>query len=144
MYKLIRSGLNLKKVLNNSCGKNWVLSIRAEVDGAEENNLNPEKVDPNIFVFQINIWNEDAGDMFVDVADVHDLNLLPLEKDVTLPLEHPVEDHIPYYRKSEVTLDCYTADEAEEIWEKVKQRVRALVRESEAAKRLEKKEEYRA
>lgn len=136
MYTLTRSGLDLKKVPNNSCGKNWVLSIKAAVD--------EEGYDPNIFVYQVNIWNDAAGDMFVDVADVHDLNFLPLGKDIMLDREHPVEDHVPYYRTDEVTLDCYTADEARMIWEKVKQRVRALVREKRASEKLIEKEEYHA
>lgn len=136
MYRLIRSGLNVKKTLPNSCNKNWVLSVKAEADDGE--------ADPNIFVYQANIWNEEAGDIFVDVADVHDLNFLPLEKDVTLDREHPVENHVPYYRKDEVTLDCYTADEAGEIWEKLKQRVRMLVREFRIARELVEKEVYRA
>ena len=136
MYKLIRSGLDPKLMPTRRCRKNWVLDIQVEAD--------EEGADPNILVFQKNADNPDAGDMFVDVADVHDMNFLPVDAPVELPDEHPVEDYVPFYRKSKVTLDCYTADEAEAIWKKIQGRTKRLVYEYKAARALIEKEEVRA
>lgn len=136
MYKLVRSGLKAIDAPQNACGRNWTLDIKVEVD--------EEGIDPNILVFQRNVYHDDAGDPFVDVADVHDLNFLPIGKCWDMEDEHPVEDHVPYYRLDHVTFDCYTADEAEEIWGKITGRVRKLVKEYNAARDLEEKEVFHA
>lgn len=134
MYKLTRSEIRPKDLPNNSTRKVWTISIRVEAD--------EEGADPNILVFQKNTWNAKVGDPFVDVASVHDLSFLPTSAEVMeVPGEHPVEDSVPYYRRNEVTLDCYTADEAEIEWLKINGRVRWLVKELRASCRLSKKEE---
>lgn len=125
-----------KEIPAEVCGKNWVLDIKVEAD--------EEGADPNILVYQRNVNNSDAGDMFVDVADVHDMNFLPIGECKELPDEHPIEDNSPYYRLDHVTLDCYTADEAEMIWKKITGRVSVLVKEHQAARKLKEQEEFHA
>ncbi len=136
MYKLIRSSLKPTAAPRAACGRNWTLAIKVEVD--------EEGADPNILIFQRNVYHDEAGDPFVDVADVHDLNFLPVGRCEDMEEEHPAEDHIPYYRSDHVTLDCFTADEAEEIWKKITGRVTKLVKEYHAARDLEEKEVFNA
>jgi len=76
---------------------------------------NKDNLSSKIFVWQENAPNSGyAGDRFSVVASTQQM--------VDLPEDGPVDEgdeHIPFYRKDELVLDCRSPELRQEIWDKI-------------------------
>lgn len=85
-----------------------------------------EVMSPKVFVYHAKKKGEASDDdLFEAVASVHQLMEIPPDKPVYDP-EDP-DAYIPYYRTGVMHFHCRSEDEANELWEKVKEDIDDLV-----------------
>lgn len=122
MYKLTISKLTDKPVTN------WTISAKCEAD--------QEGADPNIFVFHA----KPDGDTFANIASLHDMNSLPVGTPTEIVNDNGKKEFIPFYRRSEVTLDFCNSLIAAHFVDIVRFDTKLLVREYKAAENLREEE----
>ena len=102
----------------------WALRIDAVIGGA----------DAPVFVFK----QTDEGDVFQTVASLHDIYEIPASKQTKDDSE---ENWNPYFRHHTVTLSARTPVLIEEAWSTIMRHARMLMRNWDAARKLEAVEE---
>ena len=104
----------------------WPISVEATSDTPELSSA--------IFVYHATDYSKAAtADICECVASLPQMTSLPENAPQPDPATGQV---VPYYRKNVLIMHCWSADEADELWEKIKGDVRDLLVNFKASKQL--------
>lgn len=106
------------------------VEIRSNINMEKAGETNQaEDYDANILIFQISGsgFDPNQGDMFVRVADIVDMDELPIKDYFDFMNAKSTTKASPYYRSNKFTLFCRSVEECNTVWSILKQEVKSFV-----------------